>query len=216
MKLTIALDRKRGAKLAAVAVAAVVTVQLVNSGHSNGGHSVVPLQTLKLRAGTSGAYMTIAPITVGNITVPGEAQSQLHPGAIGIESFSSGLTNLPSSTGTPVAGKAAFQDFEFTKTYDSASNGLQRAAAPGILLPTVSIAVDTTTAAGPFTYQTIVLKKVHVSKDVLSYSNSDGSTKETVTMQPQQATWTYTPLTPGGLPGKVQSYCWNVALNKSC
>lgn len=65
--------------------------------------------------------------------IEGESADDKHKGALEIESFSWGLTQLGSFAGRGggAAGKASFQDFHFTKLVDKASPKLFFACASG-------------------------------------------------------------------------------------
>ena len=112
--------------------------------------------------------------------IKGESVDSKHKDEIEVLSFSWGLANTPSGSGSGAAGKATFQDLSIVHTVDKASPGLMKACATGKHLPEAMI---TQRKAGKGQHEYLIIKMNDVL--VTSVANDNPSSQlgtETVTI----------------------------------
>lgn len=112
--------------------------------------------------------------------VKGESKDDKHKGAIEIESFSWGVSNLGSSGGGGGTGKVSFQDLHFTTRISKASPQLMLACATGKHFPSATLFVRKS-GGSTNEYYKITLEEVLVSSMQQTGPGSNGGTSTDTT-----------------------------------
>ncbi|MCF4009171.1 Hcp family type VI secretion system effector [Rheinheimera sp. UJ63] len=146
--------------------------------------------------------------------IVGESYDKDNRGAMDILAWSEGLSQSGSfQTGGGGAGKANFQDINFTKWLDSASPALRLSVANGQHIPTATLTVRRA-GANPSQYFKIEMKNIIVTSVSSGGSGGDDRLTENITLNFAEVTWTYYPIDEGGNPKPPISVGWNIAENK--
>ena len=138
--------------------------------------------------------------------IEGESQDAKHKGEIQLESFSWGASNASrvSTGGGGGAGRASFQDFQFTAVTTKASPLLLQSCVSGTHHKT---AVLTVRKAGeiPFDFYKVSLTNVLVSFYKDAEPNSDTAPTDDVGLVFQKLSFAVMSQTPTGVPGTANT-----------
>ena len=116
--------------------------------------------------------------------IKGESTDMKHKNEIEVLSWSWGVTQTGSSThgGGGGAGKATFQDFNFTHHIDKASPLLMKSCATGAHIPEATITVRKA-GAGQQEYLIIKMTDVLIASVAMSVAGDEAGTAENVNLQ---------------------------------
>jgi type VI secretion system secreted protein Hcp len=154
--------------------------------------------------------------------IPGDSVDAAHKGEIQVSAFQGGLSNpahVGSATGGAGAGKATFQDFQFTAPVSSATPKLLLACATGQHITTATLAVRRAGAAGskvaPLEFLKYTLTNVVVSSVTTAGASADASPHEQFSLAFAKLQVSYQPQNAaGGAAGPPVTGGWDLGQNK--
>lgn len=154
--------------------------------------------------------------------IDGESTDDRHKGALEIDSFSWGVTQLTTVGGTgggASAGKASFQDFHFTKLIDKASPKLFLACASGQHIKNATLFVRKASSERADDFYRVTFSDILVSS--YQSSGASGGVEGTSSVPVDQFAlnyakieFSYTPQKPDGTLGAPIATSWDLKLNK--
>ena len=142
--------------------------------------------------------------------VDGESVDELHRGAIDVQSFSWGMSNSGAPAGGG-AGKASFQDINFTRYIDKSSPLLAKACASGKHIAKAEIFVRKSGGSGD--YYVITLTDVLVSSIDFQGDSSGSRPVESISFNFTKIEWRYVPTAPDGTTEPAVEAGWDVVAN---
>ena len=145
--------------------------------------------------------------------IKGESADDKHKGEIEVLSFSWGVSNSASITGTGGgAGKATFHDIVFTHGIDKASPSLLRACATGQHIKEATI---THRKAGKGQQEFLVIKLNDVIVTSVALNDASGGTSsENVGLAFAQVDFAYSPLKANGQLDAAVHFKYDIKANK--
>lgn len=148
-------------------------------------------------------------------TIKGESQDAKHEGEIEILSWSWGISHSGTMAqgGGGGAGKASFQDFNFTHHVDKASPLLMRACATGEHIKEATITVRKA-GKGPLEYLVIKMTDVHVTSVSTTVSVEGDAAVEGVALAFARVDLEYKPQKPDGSLGVGIHFKYDLKANK--
>ena len=146
---------------------------------------------------------------------PGESKDQRHPDEIEIESFSWGLSNsVVVSGGGGGAGKASFQDINFTNRTHKSSPKLMLACASGQHIKKAVLSIRKA-GASTFDYIKLTFEDVLVSSFQEAGDTGGDAVADNMSLNFATIDFEYTEQNADGSPGAVTEAGWDLRANKS-
>ena len=144
----------------------------------------------------------------------GESQDQKHADWIEVDSFDLGVSRPGASGGEKTgAALADFRSVQVTKKVDKSTPGLFLSVATGKVYPSATLDVCASGTSGASCFFQIGLKNVSVGSAETSASVSDDRPHESVSLNFEKITCTYTPMSKDGKSGSDISTGWSVLEN---
>ena len=147
--------------------------------------------------------------------IKGESRDVKHKDEIEVLSWSWGVSQTGSVThgGGGGAGKATFQDFNFTHHIDKASPLLMKSCATGVHIPEATITVRKA-GKGQQDYLIIKMTDVLITGVALSLASDDTSGAENVTLQAARVDLEYKAQKPDGSLDAGLHFRYDIKANK--
>ena len=148
-------------------------------------------------------------------SIPGESQDKKHPKEIDVLAYGWGASQSGSfhEGGGGGAGKASFQNFNFTKQIDASSTKLLKAVAKGQHIKEAVFTVRKAGGEQPVEYLTITMKEVMVTSYGLTGSKGDDIVNESVSLNFAKIEFEYKPQTAAGGAGSKSVFGFNIKEN---
>lgn len=145
-------------------------------------------------------------------TIKGSSTSLDHPDWIVLNSFQLGVSVPVSSQSSTISGAPKFSEIEVTKVMDKSSPLLMQQLLQGSIQPvTIDLVEPSYASKSPFTYAEYKLTNALLT----GYSVSSGGDipTETLSIEFEKISYTYTPQNPDGTAGTPITVTWNLATN---
>jgi type VI secretion system secreted protein Hcp len=147
--------------------------------------------------------------------IPGESQDKKHAKEIDILAYGWGASQTGSfhSGGGGGAGKASFQDINFTKRVDVSSTKLLKAVAKGQHIGEAVFTVRKSGGEEPVEYLIITMKEVMVTAYAITGSKGEDLVNESFSLNFAKVEMKYTPQSATGGAGSKSTFGYNIKEN---